>query len=334
MIDFNKIPPGYITKDFILSKVSDSQIFYYYFGKFELRKAYPSVFSKDKHPSTGFFIGKSGELVYRDWRDGRVWNCFQFVAALYGLKYYRALEKIANEFGLLDESKKIVSEKIIKEGMDMDTTVKGKTIIQFKPEAWSDKNLLFWRRYEIVQPELEENNVYPIRELYINKQKIYNRDNHIRYAYVVKHKGEDYVKIYSPTDPKMKWVSNIPLDIPFGLETLKHASSKIIITKSQKDLIVLKKIFDEVIATQNESEGSFPQWLQDRILEDYENRIIFWDNDSTGVEQCTKFNSKGFGYFNIPKEYYDQYKIKDASDFVLYYGLDALKDLFKQKNIL
>lgn len=52
------------------------------------------------------------------------------------------------------------------------------------------------------------------------------------------------------------------------------------------------------------------------------------------VESCKKFNDRGFGYFNIPKEYHNKYGIKDASDYIAYFGVDALKELFIEKQIL
>lgn len=337
MFDFSKIYSAPVNTDFILSKVADSVIFYQYFGPFELGKVYKSKFRKDRNPSTGFYVNKLGRLIYNDITTGEKLDCFAFVAKLYNISYSDAIKKIGNDFGIIGDSKQsIVSAATFKAASEIDKDCKQKTIIQVKPNRWKEENLAYWREFEISQKELEENDVYPIGDLYINKQKIYNPHNYLRYAYRLKYNGEEFIKIYSPHDTKMKWVSNIPLYIPFGLDTLPQSGDKLIVTKSQKDRIVLKKLFPAVIASQNESESALSSEIQEIIKNnhDFKRKIIFWDNDPTGVEACKKFNEKGFGYFNIPKECYEKFKIKDASDYVAYYGIDALADLLKEKNIL
>ncbi len=336
-IDFSKIHSESLTQNFLLSKIDDATIFYHYFGPFDFKKQYRSVFSKDRVPSTGFYITEKGIIKYNDLRTRENWNCISFVAEKFGISYSQAIKKIAEDFGLIKSERPIVVNKeAFIEGAKIDKSAKEKTIIQIRPEKWTERTLKFWRVYDITEEELIRNNVFPIRDLYINKKKIYNKNNQIRFAYLVRHEGQEYMKIYSPYDKAMKWISNIPLNIPFGLESLPKQSKTLIITKSQKDRITLLKIFDAVMATQNESEASLTSDIIQILSTEYEfeNKIIFWDNDLTGVESCKLFNEKGFGYFNIPIEYYKKYKIKDASDFVSYFGVEALKDLFIEKNIL
>lgn len=325
MLDFNKVYSSPITRELVLSKVQESDIFYNYFGNFDLKKIYKSVFRKDNNPSTGFYINKKGKLIYNDLKTGEKLDCFAFVSKLYNITYYEAIRKVAADFGIIGQSK--IFEKKYNKELDLET--KSKTIIQFVPDAWNYENLLFWKKYEITQDELERENVYPIKELFINKRKIYGNEQ--RYALVESYEDNTYVKIYSPFDKKMKWVSNIPLYVPFGLESLPYKSDTLIITKSKKDQIVLKKIFTDVIATQNESVSALCEKDRNLILSMYKNPIIFWDNDATGVENCTEMNKFGFGYINIPKIEYEKYKIKDASDYILHYGLDSLKEFINEK---
>lgn len=192
----------------------------------------------------------------------------------------------------------------------------------------------YWRLYEVTEQELRKNRVYPVDELYVNKKRIWNKNNDLQFAYLETFEDNDYMKIYTPFSTQMKWLSNIPLSVPFGLSDLPYKSKRIIITKSKKDLIILKKFFTDVIATQNESESALTEELQAHLHEKYDERIIIWDNDPTGVENCTLFNDKGFGYWNVPKAEYLRFKIKDVSDYVKYYGIDALEALFQQKGLL
>lgn len=336
MINFSKIPAiTSLTPEWILSRVDEFTIMRYYFGDFSVGKAYCSFFDKkDTRPSTGFYINKKGSLIYRDFRNGKTWNCFDFVKEIYNCNFKRALEIIANDFGLINIATLKVSKQVFEEAQQIERQNKAETLIQFIPEKWNKLNLSFWNYYEITQSELEENGVYPVNRLFINKNEIYNKNNILRYAYIIEHEGKQLIKVYSPFDKNMKWLSNVPLDVPFGLNKLVYNSDTVFITKSLKDLIVLKKLFYNVIATQNESEAALNSSVQEHLKSKFDKRIIIFDNDDVGVENCKKFNDKGFDYFNIPKDEYYKYKIKDPSDYIKFYGIDALKDLFKTKGII
>ncbi len=56
----------YISAKDVLSKVNDAEIFTHYFGEFEIRRAYSSVFRKDAHPSTGFYVNRHDKIIYSD----------------------------------------------------------------------------------------------------------------------------------------------------------------------------------------------------------------------------------------------------------------------------
>lgn len=335
MFDFSKVYTQPINRDFILSKVSDSQIFWEYFGSFELGKVYPSKFRKDRSPSTGFYVGKTGKLIYNDIATGEKLDCFAFVAKLLNITYAEAIRTVGVDFGIISgTSSRNLSREHLNRAELVDKEIKKNTLIQIVPDRWKDEYLGYWREYEITKEELIGERVYPVKELYINKKKIYNPHNLQRYAYLQHFEGKDYMKIYSPKDKSMKWVSNIPLSVPFGIDNLKPQTDTLLITKSKKDMMVLKKIHPDVIATQNESSAALPEDIQALAWSLWKIGCIIWDNDEVGVSNCTEFNELGFTYFNIPREYYKKFKIKDPSDFVAYYGIDALQDLMKQKGII
>ena len=99
MIDFSKIDSDLLlTPTWILSRVEDSTIFSFYFGKFELGKVYPSKFRKDRNPSTGFYVSRSGNLNYNDLINGEKLNCFEFVMKLHGCDFKQSLTLIASDF--------------------------------------------------------------------------------------------------------------------------------------------------------------------------------------------------------------------------------------------
>lgn len=328
MFDFSKISAEDINPDWILSRISSADIFTFYFGKFELNKAYSSKLRKDNNPSIGFYVGKKGQLIYNDFSTGEKLNCFSFVQKLYNLNFREALNLIASDFGLTSIRSKVPLQ-VFKDANELDIIQKKETIIQFIPDKWKDRHLKYWRLYEITKKELELENVFPVKNLFINKKEIKNINNDLQFAYVEKDVG---VKIYTPYNKRIKHITNIPLSIPFGLKNLKYQSNTIYITKAKKDLIILKKFFTDVIATQNESESSISNETEE-LIKNFKNKIIIWDNDETGVNNCKKFNSRGYGYFNIPKEELKK-GIKDIADYVEWYGLIGLEQLFLQKNLI
>lgn len=336
--DFSKVSLAIVlTPDWILSKVSDSQIFFHYHGRFKLAVACKSSLRKDNNPSVTFFVGESGRIIYWDFRDGRGMDCFAYVQALYNCSFRRALETIAEDFGLINKQTIKVSPKLMLAANELDRTVKKETLIQFTTKPWQKgigKNLSFWNLYEIEQDELEREKIFPVDRLFLNKQEILNPTGQLRFAKIEKYEDRTGVKIYSPFDLKMKWLSSIPLNVPFGLNTLNCESNLILITKSFKDMIVLKKLFPSVIATQNESEAALPDNIVTMLDGLFDHKVIVFDNDETGVNSCKKFNDRGFGYFNIPNEYRTRFGIKDPSDYVKTYGLEELKKLFQEKNLL
>lgn len=327
MFDFSKVPVN-LDEEYVLSRISESTIFSNYFGNFELRKIYNSPFRRDKDPSTGFYISRSGNIIFNDLKTGEKLNCFRFVAKLYGLKYHEAITKIAQDFGLIDNYRPRFDKNIV---FKIEEDIRKETIIQFEPAKWHKIYLDYWRQGDILEEDIPKDELYPVKRLWLNKREIETKE--IRFAQLVRHEGKIYTKVYSPYSPTMKWLSNIPLSIPFGMDTLSNASTTIIIAKSFKDRLVLKRIFTDVIATQNESEAALTLAIQDQLKKQYSKRIICWDNDRTGVENCKKFNDKGFGYFNIPHEYYLNFGIKDPFDFVSYYGIEELKKLLVNKGL-
>lgn len=326
MIDFSKIEvPVHFSTEEILTKIGEAQIFYRYFGPFELGKVYHSKFRKDSMPSTGFYLSKSGALIYNDFKTNEKLNCFKFVMKLFNVDFTTALKIIAQDFGLTrsDGAYKIFTNPVqLKE--------KPPVLIQFVPGKWTQTRVAYWMQYGITRDELVREEVYPVNRLFINKKEI--KVDELCFAYIVRYEGKLYIKIYSPLSDRMKWLSNIPLSIPLGIDRLTKAEELIVSKANQKCRIILLKFFRDVLGAQNESEAAMRIILI--VAEDYPKKTIIWDNDETGVNACKKFNDKGFGYFNIPAYLLDTRGIKDVSDYVKAFGLKAIERLFKSKGLI
>ncbi len=325
MLNFSKTPV-IVSKDFVLSRVSESTIFSNYFGPFDLHRNFPSPFRRTRQNTTGFFVGKSGDLIFRDFATGEVYDAFAFVAKLHMCSYYQAVTKVAEDFGLIGTGEVKFDNKIVYE---VDLEVKRKTLIQFEPAEWSKIYVDFFKKFNIEEKDIPKKKVFPVKKLWVNKRFIATKE--IRFAYVDEFQGEVYTKIYSPYSTEMKWLSNCPLHVPFGLKELQYKSDTVFISKSVKEWMLLRTIFTDVVVVQNESESAISDYLQQHLIDNFEKRIIIFDADDTGVTNCKKFNDKGFGYFNTPREDYELFGIKDVAEYSEWYGKDELIKLFINK---
>lgn len=335
MYDFNKVNAvAKLTPEWVLSKVDQYAIFLYYYGQFEPNKLHCSKLRRDKNPSAIIKINKSGKLIYNDYASSERLNCFELVKKLYNCNFNECLTQIAVDFGLIERSTRKVPEKLIEEANELDKAEKSRSLIQFVPDKWTKQNLLFWQLFEIEQWELERDNIYPCKQVFLNKNEIFGEE--MRYAFPLFEGGKvQGVKIYSPYDNKLKWLSSIPNSMPF-LDNFdwNSGAETCIISKGKKDAILLRRFFQNVIVVQNESEQSFPEELQQRCLNTFKKNIILFDSDPPGVTACKVFNDKGFGYFNTPKGDYLKYGIKDVADYVKVFGTEAFKQLLITKGLI
>lgn len=336
-MNFNNVnAPFSISKEVLLSKVSEIEIFYRYFGKFELKKIYSSPFRKDDHPSFGFYYNIHGEVISNDIKTGEKLDCIAFVAKLYNINYYQAMQVICQDFDIFEIPNVLPfvtdNSKFIKKSFEFDEKFKKKTLVQILPKNFSQEEIEFFLKREITEKELIENNILSVNKLFINKIEISSTQK-IRVAFTQKdEKGNTYFKIYQPFSKKYKWISNIPLSLPFGIDSLTYDTDTLVITKGQKERLILKKIYKDVIATQNESLSSFQKCLP--LLNKYKETIVCYDADEPGVTACKLItDTYNLKYFNTPKYLLDE-GIKDIDKYVEKFGLEALKKRLKEKKLL
>jgi hypothetical protein len=315
----------------IYNKINDSEIFRYYFGEFELGKAYPSVFRKDLKPSTGFFVGSTGRIIYNDLTTGEKLDAVNFVMKLYNISYPLAVIKIKEDLELISKDgkpllhrKEFVREVLTKEEVD----------ISIITRPFTDNDFAFFNRYNISRYELTKNDVFSIKGVFMKGKLFRYSDKDIRFAFRVINGGKAYFKLYSPNHATYKWINNIPLTIPFGIDSLPRKDKRLIVTKSLKDKIVLNKFFTDVIGLQNESAASFTEDNIEKLKKEYDEIIINFDADAPGIKAASYYTDRyGFKSFNIPQEIYKEYNVKDYSDYVKEFGLIQLKKLLKWQKL-
>ena len=325
-----------ISIEAILSRISEYDIFRYYMPNhdWKINRVTYSPFRPENNPS--FMIGnKLGYLMFIDYADTSLrGDCFNFVQKLHSLPSVSdTLKMIDKDFGLgfstgimTGEYKKIISE------YKQPEIEKRYSLIQVKVRKFTKSELDYWAEYHQDLQDLRDNNVYSIKELYLNKQRFPLGEDELRFGYL--YEGQ-YWKIYRPyADKKHKWMpNNVPITAMDGKENIKDCSVAFI-NKSKKDFMVMKKIFPCSCAVQNEGLGCFYHEYVEYLKANSDKQILSFDADDVGVQNSKQITEMfDFEYTNVPRQYLAE-GIKDWADLAKVHGLQVIEDYLKSKNLL
>lgn len=305
-----------ITLDYILSKVTEYDIYARYIGQFKIGFIYNSPFREDKNPSFGIFRSrKSGKLLFKDHGNGECGDVIKFVELYTGLTNYNdILNRIITDMSITNNTKL----KSIKQYESKDT------VIGVVRQDWTDVDKQYWSQFSITKETLIKFNVSSIKYYLCDGivKGIY-KDNNPMYAYKV----YDHFKIYRPlADKYTKWRNNLaPYDIQ-GYEQLPEKGDLLIITKSLKDVMCLYEMGYTAISPSSESTFLTPDII-DALKLRFKRILICFDRDISGVKNMRKISLKtGLKGFLVHKKW----KAKDISDAVKLNGFEVIKNWLKE----
>ena len=314
VFDTNKIKEEVtITLDYILSRVSEYDIYAAYIGYFKVGLIYNSPLRKDKTPSFGcFYSRKTNQLLFKDHGTGECGNVIKFVSLITGLTNYSdILNDIVNKLKItssthLDSSKQYIPST--------------ETVIGVVRQEFTDTDINYWRQFNIQVETLKKFGVSSIKYYLCNGivKSVYKEENPM-YAYKV----YNHFKIYKPyADKYTKWRNNLTeLDIQ-GNKQLPKTGDILVITKSMKDVMCLYEMGIPAISPSSES-----TFIPDRVLEQLKKRfkriIILFDRDSSGCKSSIKIWNK---YKLKPLFINKRFKSKDISDAIKYNGFSTIKE--------
>lgn len=320
----------------ILSRISEYDIFRFYMPNrdWTINRVTYSPFRKENNPS--FMIGnRLGYLMFIDYADTSLrGDCFNFVQKLHNLPSVSdTLKMIDKDFGLglstgvmTGEYKKIIAQ------YKQPEIEKRYSLIQVKVRKFTQEELAYWNQYHQDIQDLRDNNIYSIKDLYLNKQKFPLLETELRFGYL--YEGQ-YWKIYRPfAEKKKKWMpNNVPITAMDGKENIKNCQVAFI-NKSKKDYMVMKKLFPCSCAVQNEGLGCFSHENVEYLKANSDRQILSFDADTVGVQNSKQITEMfDFEYANVPRQYLAE-GIKDWADLAKAHGLQAIEDYLKSKNLL
>ncbi len=301
-----------ITLEYILSKVTEYDIYAHYLGQFKVGMIYNSPFRKDKNPSFGIFYSKrTKQLLFKDHGTGECGNVIKFVQLYTGKTNYNdILQDIITKLNItpntkLDSSKQYIPPK--------------ETVIGVVRQSFTDVDINYWSQFHISTKTLKKFNVDSIKYYLCNGivKGIYKPENPM-YAYKV----YNNFKVYRPLGDKYtKWRNNLTEYDVQGYEQLRKKGDICIITKSLKDVMCLYEMGIPAISPSSES-TFLPDTILEHILKRFKTVLICFDRDNTGLKNLRKISLKtGLNGLIMKKSF----KAKDISDAIKQNGFETVK---------
>lgn len=318
-----KIPTD-ITLDYILSKVSEYDIYAHYLGQFKVGAIYNSPFRKDKNPSFGIYYSKrTKQLLFKDHGTGECGNIVKFVSLYTGLTNYNdILKDIVKQLNITTDTKLDSSKQYIPSS---------ETVIGIVRQKFTPTDINYWSQFNISEKTLKKFNVNSIKYYLCNGivKGIYKEDNPM-YAYKV----YNNFKIYRPlADKYTKWRNNLTEYDIQGYAQLPSKGDTLIITKSMKDVMCLYEMGIPAISPSSES-TFIPNDILESLKKRFKRIIILFDRDNAGVKYLRKMSLKtGLEGLLVHKKF----KAKDISDAIKANSFEEIKkwlygEIKKQEN--
>lgn len=304
--------PDNITLDWILSKVTEYDIYAKYIGQFKVGMIYNSPFRKDKNPSFGIYYSKrTKQLLFKDHGTGECGNVIKFVSLFTGkTEYNDILSDIVDKLNITNNTKLVSSKQYIPPT---------ETVIGVVRQEFTDVDINYWKQFNISINTLKKFNVNSIKYYLCNGivKGTYKRENPM-YAYKI----YNNFKIYRPlADKYTKWRNNLTdYDIQ-GYEQLPQKGDILFITKSMKDVMCLHEM--GIPAVSPSSESTFlPKDVLENLKKRFKSIILLFDRDSSGCKNSIKIYNQ---YKIKPLFVNKKFNSKDLSDAIKNNGFDTMK---------
>lgn len=305
--------PDNITLDWILSKVTEYDIYAKYIGQFKVGMIYNSPFRKDKNPSFGIYYSKrTKQLLFKDHGTGECGNVIKFVSLFTGkTEYNDILSDIVDKLNITNNTKLVSSKQYIPPT---------ETVIGVVRQEFTDVDINYWKQFNISINTLKKFNVNSIKYYLCNGivKGTYKRENPM-YAYKV----YNNFKIYRPlADKYTKWRNNLTdYDIQ-GYEQLPQKGDILFITKSMKDVMCLHEMGYPAVSPSSES-TFLPKDVLEQLKTRFKRIIILFDRDTSGVKRSRKLSREtDLEAMFINKKF----KAKDISDAVKANSFEEIKN--------
>lgn len=314
MIEF----PIEVTKEFILSKLTEEEIFEKY-GEEVVPYMFRSTLRADRKPTCKFYRRGNGKLILRDY-SGDFWgDCFDYVMRRTGKNFFDALEDIAKRFelissdGLADIHKLPKTPKFYIESTSSE--------IRIKRMGWTEAHLRFWRQYGVSKRTLNSFRVFPLERAWLNDEQVfyYGVRQEVAFAYHFPEYGPYEYKLYFPERLERRFLHTNG-NILQGFHLLPERGPFMVVTKSYKDVIALSEFGVPACAPMAETQIVQPLEAYNLQMR-FNNIFSLYDADRLAGIQSMKKMRKEYAFtplfFNVKKG-----QPKDFTDFIKKSGVE------------
>lgn len=119
-----------VTKELILSKVREETLMEHYLGIPVRKGLFKSPLRVDSRPTCAFYRNKKGAIIFKDFRGDFSGDCVSVVMYKFNCSFYKALQIIANDFGIISRKDLSVNPSKIKKYSETKFEDKGNAVIQ------------------------------------------------------------------------------------------------------------------------------------------------------------------------------------------------------------
>ena len=174
-----------LTAENILKKIDDWMIYKWYAGDFRVGECFLSPMRNEKNPSFIIKVDDRGKLHHKDYADSSFQGgCFDFIMQKFSCSYNDALLKVDSDFqlGFMNKPIKPLSS-IVNTLQKPIMNKKVYTFIQVKTRKFTKEDLIYWNSYLITEEELKRENIFSIKEAYLNRSRIPIGKDELAFAY-------------------------------------------------------------------------------------------------------------------------------------------------------
>jgi hypothetical protein len=322
-----------LTIDYIRSKVSDYEIYSFYLGVIVTGPCYlNSPFHTDVHPSFSLYRRKNSPSVrWKDHATGSGGDVLDFVSKLhYNISISETLAQINQDLklGHLSKPTRLTEKRQFKVTELKAANETSELSIQSKP--YDKEELDYWGKYGITEKLLLQFKVFAVLNVFINNTVVWSkRKGQPIFVYVFQKDAHTTFKVYRPLSPKKeKWLSNTDHSVIQGWDQLDPTGDILILTKSLKDVMVLRTLGYNAISLQQEV-GSIKPNVLDQLKDRFKEIFILYDFDRAGVIGTNKLR-KRFPFLQPRFLLWTRNKpFKDISDYRSLHTLEETKSFLK-----
>ena len=317
-----------ITKDEILSKFSDIEIFSHYFEqKVDEYNSYINPLRNDKNPGCKFFFSAYNDLLFYDHAKGKTYNWISFVKEYYNLDtYYSIITRVAEDLGLIKKGKRTFSFLANK----LPSTPKVKksklTSLNFSFTPYTTEHIDYWSSfdYTFTMEDAIKYRILPFSYyvLTFDKLEYVTEAESLGFIYFL---TPDKVQrqVYMPFVEQKRKFRQLQKDNVFGFEYLEKGNP-VILTKSYKDYVITKLAgFNSLCLLAENYSLDFNMYSK---IRKFGKIYTLLDPDPTGIARSEKLKKE---YMTTPL-YFDV-DVKDAYGHYKKYGIEHLKQTLNLK---